>query len=262
MAASSTDYMTIGGAVVTIDGSPIGFTDNGIEVERTLELKEFEDGIPLLTQLRVPIREKVRVKIPMMEVLDPEKLELISLNIPCDTISGGAVSAIDSDNQEFTFGTHANPTMWQAFKIRSLTGLDVHTVTLTALKNVAEDTTYTYEDDYFLDSASGVVYRNPAGDITSGQTVRAVWSGTAVASKRLRLGNNDPLVDRELTLVHTSPVSGDVITIKLWKAYSDGKLNLSPLKEDFWKTEVEFLGTPDVAGHPSEPVGYFDFAAA
>lgn len=264
MAASSTDYMTIGGAVISIDGSPIGFTDNGIEVERTLEIKDFEDGIPLQIQLRTPIREKLRIKIPAMEVLDAEKLALVSLNVPAETVSGGAVGAVDGDNQEFTFGTFANPTMWEAFAFYALPaddGVRAHTVTLSALKDTAEAITYTSEDDYFLDSTNGICYRNPAGDITSGQTVRAVWSGTAVASKRLRLGVNNALSAREVTITHTSPVAGYVLTVKAWKCYFDGKMQLSPLKEDYWKTESECFAVPH-ASHPTEPLGYFDFAPA
>lgn len=263
--ASSTDYMTIGGAVITVDGAAIGFTNDGIEVERTLEIKDFEDGIPLQVQLRTPLREKVRVKFPMMEILDADKLALVSLNIPAETVAGGAVGAVDGDNQEFTFGTYANPTGWQAFQFISLPADDsvaAHTITLTALKNTAEDTTYTSEDDYFLDSANGICYRNPAGDITAGQTVRAVWSGTATASKRLRLGNNNPLTAREVTVVHTSPNTGDVLTVKLWKAYFDGRLNLSPKKTEYWSSDAECLGTPDAASHPTEPVGYIDLAPA
>jgi hypothetical protein len=248
------DNITLGGATVEVDSVDLGYTNGDIEVERTLELKDFEDNIPLQTVLRIPLREKFRAKIPMAEITIAN-LSLVALNVPVTNVSGGATNVADGDNQERTFADYLGLDLEAII-------LDGGTVTNLVLENVAENAVYTIEDDFFLDAVNGVVFRNPDGDITSGQTVRPKYDYVATASTRLRLGVNNPITNREVTLTHICPNSGRIFTIKMWKGAFTGNLNLSFKKQEFMTSDAEVFALPDPDNHPLEPLGYIDIQEA
>lgn len=254
MAASSTDYLTIGGATIQIDSQVIGFTNDGIEAERTLEIKDFEDGTPMVVQLRVPIREKVRMKFPAVEVLDADKLSKVALNIPVTTMPGGAV--VVAMGEAHSFVQDPNTGLWYI-------QLALTAISSLVVKNVAESTTYTLDSgsggDYFLDATSGRITASPDGALSAGGNVHLGYHGNTIASKRLRLGVNNPLSPVQITLTHVSPNKGYTVVWNLWKFYFDGKISLNPKKTEFWQTESEGLAAPDPVNHPLEPVGYIDF---
>lgn len=255
--AGNFDNCTLGGAVVEMadyGGSyvDLGYTDGDIEFSRSAELKKLIDGVPLQTVGQVLLKEEVTVKIPAVEIT-ATNIQHASLNLAVTTVSGGTQTVSDASNTEGTFANNTAVPGGSTFEVIVLAG---GTVASLVVENVAENVTYTVNDDYILDATNGYLYRNPGGAISSGATVRLSYTWQAVSAKRIKLGTNLAVGYKKVKLTHTSPVSGNVITIELWKCLAAGTLPLSFKKEEFMKCNIDLTAVPDATNHSTEPVGY------
>jgi len=248
--------VTLGGALVRIDGADVGFTDGDIEIQREVEVKELEDGIPLTIVGQIPLSDKYKVKIPMVEAT-ADNLSKASLNIPIEVTSGGTLTKVDGDDYAVTFGPDPAGSPFEVFE------LPVVNASGLVVENVAENVTYTNNTDYIMvTNAYGTrVFRNPAGAIASGATVRVQFTGTQRTSHKLPFGLNRPINNRVVEIIHTSPNDGRLFTFKFWKCQGKGSLNLSLKKKDWFKIDAEFNCLPH-SSHPEAPIGYLTVEAA
>ena len=261
--AGNFDNVTLGGAVVEMadyGGSyvDVGYTDGDIEFSRSAELKKLIDGIPLNTVGQVLLKEEISIKVPAVEIT-AANIRHASLNLAITDVSGGTVNVTDGSNTEGTFATNSAVPGGTTFQVIVLAG---GTVTNLVVENQAENTTYTVTDDYILDAANGYLYRNPSGAIGSGATVRLTYDYVAVASKRIKLGTNLAVGYKKVKLTHTSPVSGNIITVELWKCLAAGTLPLSFKKEEWMHIDIALTAIPDASNHASEPIGYISIQEA
>lgn len=247
---------TLGGAEVYVDDVAIGYTDGDIDFGRSTEIKKLRDSIPLTTVGQVILSEEFTVKVPAVEIT-AANIVRAGLNLQNTATPGTLVTVSDGSNQEKTFASltaHSNGVLESIV-------LDGPNVASLVVENTAENTTFTVNDDYILDAALGVVYRNPGGAISSGATVRVSYTWTPAAYDTIPLGVNNAIQNKKVKLVHISPVSGRTITVELWKCLGSGALTMSFKKEDWMHLDMEFTALPS-SDHPTNPIGYIKIEAA
>lgn len=249
------NQVTIGGAQVLFDTVDVGYTDGDIECNRETTVKELEDGIPLQVVLQVPIREKWNIKIPMVQS-SIANMSRASSNLLAYNSAGTEVTI--SSYQSFTFAAGFNSSPLQGFQVKDSTASSIPCTNLNTVvvKDSTGVTTYTVDDDYFVDAARGMIYRNPSGAISSLATVRVTWKYTNAAYDELRFGLNTAIQNKKVEFIHVSPVDGRVHHTCFWKCQGTGSLTLSHKKEDWLGFTADMVALPDVAGHPSNPTGF------
>lgn len=242
---------TIGVGAFLINAREVGLTNGGTTVARAVETKDLEDGIPLMVQGRVPIREGHTMTIPMVE-LTIQNLSDVSLNVPRTIIPGTPVAMADGDNVERRFQP-----LFGAGGIEFIRLPGPITALGFTISNVAETVDYDIDDDYIVDYANGMVLTVPGGDISPGQVVRLVGEYTPPKSERLEFGRNLPIQVKEVTFIHVSPVSGNIFTAFMPSAQFSGTLNADFAREEFAIVNAQASAVPDPS-YPSYPLGYWD----
>lgn len=244
----------IGGGLVKIDGVDIGFTDGDITCKRKVELKISEDGIPLQRVGQVPLKEEWEIVIPAVEVIT-DNISKFSLNIPFTEGPAAEVEVTDAANQEKTFANY--PTATSPFQAIVLDGGDL-TAASFALENVAESTTYVAGTDYYIDEVLGICWRLPGGAITAGATVRPKYKWNRKQWKKLHFGKPSPVTFHTIEIIHTNPINLNTKTYYFRRCQSDGELDLTLYKKEFWKLTGKFnaFPSPDPA-HVDTPTGYY-----
>lgn len=237
---------TLGNGLLSIGGIDAGFLKGSVKVTRNVDQAVFESGIPLQPQGRVITKETIQLTAPLGE-LTVENLSAVSGTIPVTSNAGSATTV--SMGQEKTF---AVPVLGGLEYIL----LDGPAVTSLVVKNQAESTTYTASTDYLLDAARGVLYRNPAGAITSLQVVHLGYSYTIPASKQIDLGKYFVFNETDVTFTHVSPVSGKTWTVHFWRAQGSAEIDLNFDETNYVITSVTFISLPDPVAHPNNPNGY------
>ena len=253
--AKNFQNVTLGVGSFSINARDLGLTNGDAKATRAVETKDLEDGIPLFTQGRVPIRENHTLTIPMCE-MTIQNLADVSLNVPRTIIPGTPVVVNDAANLERTF----QPLFGFDDGIQFIRLPGAITSGL-VIKDSTEVTTYTLEDDYFTDEAAGMVLSNPAGDISPGETVRVALTYTPAASERLEFGKNLPIQEKEVMFVHVSPVSGNIFTVFMPRAQFSGTLEANFQREEFMVLNAECKAIPD-PDYPDAPLGFWDIELA
>lgn len=239
---------TLGTGLLSIGGIDAGFLKGNVQVQRTVEQAIFESGVPLQPQGRVITKETIQLTAPIGEIT-AENMSAVSGTIPVTTNAGTPATAP-------AFGATSEHT----FRTPVLGGLQTiellgPSVTSFLMKDVTEVTDYTNEDDFLLDAARGIVYRNPAGDIAAGETVRTSYGYTIPASKQLDLGKYFVFNETSVTFTHVSPVSGKTWTVHFWRAQGSAELDLNFEETNYTVMNVTFISLPDPS-RPNNPNGY------
>lgn len=237
---------TLGTGLLSLGGIDCGFLKGGVKVSRKVDQAIFESGVPLQPQGRVITKETIELTAPLGE-LTVDNLASVSGTIPVTTNAGSPV--VVSMGQARTF---AVPVLGGLEYIT----LDGEVITALTVKDSTEVTTYTAGTHYLLDAARGIIYRNPAGTITSLQTVHVGYTYTTPASKQLDLGKYFVFVETDVTFTHVSPVSGKTWTVHFWRAQGSAEIDLNFEETTYTITNVTFISLPDATAHPSNPNGY------
>ena len=237
---------TLGTGLLTIGGVDAGFLKGDVKVSRKVDQAVFESGVPLQPQGRVNTKQTIELTAPLGELTVPN-LAAVSGTIPVTSNAGTPV--VVAMGQAKTF---AVPVLGGLEYIL----LDGEVVTALTVKDSTEVTTYTAGTDYLLDAARGVVYRNPAGTITTLQVVHVGYTYTTPASKQIDLGKYFVFIETDILFTHVSPVSGKTWTVKFWRAQGSAEIDLNFQETNYTITNVTFLSLPDATAHPTNPNGY------
>lgn len=236
---------TLGLGVLTVNGVDVGLLKGNVKLDVKATILPFKSGVPLQTQGQVITEEEVSLTASAAEI-NADNLQL-ALGRGSKTVNVAAPVTLTM--QPYTMGAVPGG-HYDEYVVLAGPGLSAVTV-----KNAVEAVTYVNNTDYYIDAASGVIYRNPSGAITSGQVLHITYTYTPVASEQVNFGASFVLSTVMVDFTHTSPVSGSIHTIKFWTAQGSGTL-----AEDFGEAayqllNLEFKSQYD-STHPSNPTGY------
>lgn len=109
---------------------------------------------------------------------------------------------------------------------------------------------------------SGATMKVPMAELSITNLAMALGGLTPVAGTydgtvgtQVNLGALLPLAEKPITFIHTSPVSGKKIVIKIWKASISKGANLSFKEQDWAINDVEFKAIADDS-HTDSPLGF------
>lgn len=254
--------LTAGGAQILIDMRDVGYCKGKLGMSREVENLIVKTGIPKSTILQLLLGEDYNLEIPMIQVGNIENLAIV-MGIPSRT----------EDDDEVTVAMGSAAANVRTFAVRN--GYTTEFIKLppnistVVVKNTAESTTYTLNDDYIIVSAAqGLIMRNPGGAITAGQTVHVSYHYTPVAFQELLLGKVVAIQNHRVDYLHISPAGQWLLHYCFWKCQGDGSIDLSLDTEgsDVMVALAKMKAQNDEANHPTSstqgPTGFIRFIPA
>lgn len=243
--------VTAGSGILTVNSADAGFIKGPAKVTLGLEKIELWAGLPQAFQGALVTKIIHKIEAPLAQ-LDADTLSKCSGFTPVTVIDGSQVTVTAIAKTFVAAG---------AFETIVLAGPTVADLVVT--ENVVEaPDTYTVTDDYILDAVNGVIYRNPSGVITQGQTVKVAYKYTPPASKRLNIGAAWAILNlTNVQFQHTRP-NGKKLTHFMHLAQASGNVELSYDSDakDFVMTNFSIQSVDDTANNPTSPHGYWDDA--
>lgn len=230
---------------------PVGYLQDTVEFEYEKTPEMFYDDVPETLQGAVVKIFKCTLKAPMAEITVPN----VGLMLGGDNVytnSGGTHTV--SAPEPYTFTTPFYAAI-QSFQIPGATPASI------VIKDSTNTTTYSATTDYLIDTGSSTVYRLPSGTIPASATVH-ITSGTyvTIASQQINFGGDTSIGTVEVDFTHTSPVTGLIKRVHLYRAISSGKIMI-PFGNKWQLSTVQFDGTPSTTvtdPNTGRPVmGYF-----
>ena len=243
--ASNFRNSTLGLGVLTINGVDVGILKGSVKLDVKATVLPLKSGVPLQTLGQVITEEEVSLTASAAEI----NADNLQLALGRGTKSTTSAAPVTRTMQAHTMGVVPG-SHYEEYVV-----LDGGTLSAVTVKNSAESTTYVNNTDYYIDAANGVIYRNPAGAITSGQVLHITYTYVPVASEQVNFGASFVLTTVELDFTHTSPVSGTVHRIKFWKAQGGGTLSEDFGESAYQLLNLEFKSQYD-STHPNNPTGY------
>lgn len=247
------NQVALGLGMLSFNGVDVGFLKEQVNYKYSYEIEKFKSGVPRKLQGSVT-KELVSELTAGVAELSAENMAMALGGLDITT-TGSTQTINDAANQERTFAA------WGDSGLEAIL-LDGPQVASLVVKNTAEDTTYVAGDDYWLipgnSVAPGLVYANPDGDISSGQTVRVAYTYEEITGKKVKLGTQFSLQQATLQFVHTRPQTGKLVTIVMWKASVNGTLDWNFQEDSFTVNNVTFEAVEDTS-HADEPMGYVLF---
>lgn len=245
--------VTLGTGAIEYDGVDIGFLKGNVEWTYEYDIKKFKTGVPRKLQGQIVAELNASLKGSYAE-LKAENVAMALGGLSITTETGSPVTVADGDNAEFTFAT--DPVSGLEY-IQLAPGVVAGTFTVSAIENVAEDTTYA-SGKYLLFPNNGRVYRivTGSGDIPSGATVRVTYGYTPITGKQINLGTQFSLPAKEIRFTHTRPTTGKDVIIYMPKAVINGSIKLTFDEENFIVNDIQFDAVEDTT-HPTYPFGYY-----
>lgn len=245
--------VTLGTGAIEYNSVDIGFLKGNVEWTYEYDIKKFKTGVPRKLQGQIVAELNASLKGSYAE-LKASNVAMALGGLSVSTTTASPVTVADGDNAEFTFA--ADPVSGLEY-IQLAPGVVASTFTVSAIENVAEDTTYA-SGKYLLFPNNGRVYRivTGSGDIPSGATVRVTYGYTPISGKRINLGTQFSLPAQTLQFTHTRPNTGKDVIIYMPKAVINGSVKLTFDEENFIVNDVTFDAVEDTT-NPTFPFGYY-----
>ena len=242
--------VSMGNGLLRYNGVDVGFLKGDVSYRYNYDVEDFKTGVPLALQGSITKEIVAELEAPIAELSAENIAMALGGLTPVSTGTTQNVAAGSPSVRTFaTFGSGG---------LEAIV-LDGPNVTNLVVKSSDDVTTYVEGTDYFLVPGSGAspgfVYRNPNGNIPSGATVNASYDYQAVTGQQIDLGTQFSLQQGDLEFVHTSPVTGKDITVKMWKATTNGVFDINFAESNFIINNVVFKAIFD-SSHPSNPLGY------
>lgn len=246
--------VSMGNGLLKIGGVDVGYLKGDVNYKYNYEVEDFKVGVPL--QLAGSITKELIAELtaPIAEI----SVENIAMALGGLTpVNTGSTETISTGSpQTRTFAAYGGAGLEAII-------LDGPAAASVVVKNTAGTTTYTAGTDYLVApgvTGPAVVWRNPAGSITSGQSVTVSYEYTAITGQQINLGTQFSLAQVDLEFIHTSPVTNKAHTVKMWKATTNGAFEINFAEGNFLVNNVTFKAIRDES-HPTNPLGYYHKAA-
>jgi hypothetical protein len=189
--------------------------DGDVKFKCGYEIEPFKHGNPKAVHKLFNKESMMEVTAPLMQ-LSPSNLAMVLGGLSVQNSAGGSTNAPE---YQATFVNWAGAPGLQAIPLR---GPTVSSLTV----KTTGDVTITQSGNWYLDSASGMLYRLPGGSITAGQTVKIAYTYVPPASDQINLGQMLSMADVAIAFRH--PRNDGLIEIVM-----DSAVNLNPLEVDF-----------------------------
>jgi len=243
--------VSMGLGALTVNSVDVGYLKGKVNYKYAYEIEKFETGVPLKLQGQITKKLSASLTATLAE-LSAENMAMALGGLSISTVTAVEVTIADGDNQERTFASIGGAGL-ECIQLGP--GTPATLFNTLVVENSAENTTYTAGTDYLLDPTSGKVWRNPAGSITSGQTVRVSYKYTPTAGKQINLGVTFSLSQVPLTFVHTKPNTNKDITVVMHKCSANGTVDINFDEQNFILNDVTFDAIEDTT-NAAHPFGY------
>jgi hypothetical protein len=249
--AGNFNFVEMGSGSITWNGRDVGFLKD-VSFGYTLEIEKLKTGNPLKLRGQKGKEVNAQIKAGLFEISNLDNVGMMLGGLAPANVGGSPVTVT---MQSRTFATGYNGSGMQSI---TLDGANVSTgVDAPVVKNAAEDTTYTENDDYIVDYTLGVIYRNPGGAITSLENVHVTYKYTPPTGRQLNMGSAFAVEQKELIFTHVNNDTDQVTIIKFWLASVDGKPNFTFTDSGYVTADVTFDSIFDENGHPDSPLGTY-----
>lgn len=245
--------VALGLGTLSFNGVDVGYLKENVNYKYSYEIEKFKTGVPRRLQGSVT-KELVSELTAGVAQLNAENMAMALGGLTVTNV-GSETTIADGANQERTFAAYGSSGLEAIL-------LDGPLVNTLVVKDITEVTTYVAGDDYWLIPGTGitvgVVYANPAGAISTLETVRVSYKYTLPTGKKVKLGTQFSLQQATLEFVHERPQDGKLVTIKMWKASVNGNLEWNFQEDTFTVNNLTFEAVEDTT-HADEPMGYVLF---
>lgn len=266
MAGKDFAKTTIGTGVLKINDVDVGYLDD-VKLRLETEILEKFYGSPAVRAGFYPIKSSFELEAIIAQVLDAENLKYVLGGLEPVVIAGTEVDKTTSFETLTANKTSGNLRTLYHAKMGPTNSMN-EWVTISddgdapVVKNVAETTTYTENDDYMVDYATGYVVWNPGGThwaTFTGDSYAAKYKYkyTPAASKRIDLGKTYTQQTYTLEFKHTNPVdTSATITVYMHKASAKPSIEWEFNDSDTLNLTPVFFANDDSNTHPDNPYGY------
>lgn len=246
MAKDATN-ITIGAASqIQIDDVEVGYTEGDVTFNRAAEIVEYKSGVPRKLIKQAVIEDAFSIQFNISEITGPN-IALAALDLNSTATAAGTQNVTD---QELTFAPHPNGTM-EFISLDQPGEVDSYSVSLV---ETTGDVALTLNDDYHVDAGRGIIYRNPAGAITSGQTVKVTYSYDRLDYDEVALGKKAAITTKKVYFEHIGP-DLQKMEVWIWAAQAAAQFELTASAENWWTIPTTLNATDDTANHPNSPFG-------